>query len=199
MSLDAFMKKKFKTMGLDGEWRSHLGDAVKEGSWFIIGKSGNGKTSYATQLGKELAKYGKVAYNSIEEGDSSTLQSALARIDILEVKKRFLTLNKESYLELCARLRKPKSPDIIIIDSLQTFPYDPENTRKFSYTDFRSLLKEFPNKLFVFISKWEPSKPFVLNVKHDSNIKIIVENYYASIETTRYEGGGEMFDVWKDR
>ena len=67
-SLDAFMKMKFNSMGLEGEWLHHLGDATREGSWFIIGRSGHGKTYYALQMAKYLTNFGRVAFNSIEQG-----------------------------------------------------------------------------------------------------------------------------------
>ena len=40
----------------------------------VWGKSGNGKTSFVLQLCKELTRYGKVAYDSLEEGSSLTMQ-----------------------------------------------------------------------------------------------------------------------------
>lgn len=199
MSLDSFMKKKFKVMGFEGAWLHHLGDATKEGSWFITGKSGMGKSNYALKLAKYLSNFGRVAYNACEEADCSTLQASLNRVNMLPVGKRFLPLNQESFLELRLRLKQPKSHDIVFIDSIQTMFYDPNKTRRFSYTDYRTLIDEFPKKLFVMISKWEPSEKLVINIKHDSHIKIIVDTYYATIEATRYDNGGQAFDAWPDR
>lgn len=196
------MNMRFKSMGIEGEWYNHLGDVVKEGSWFIYGPSGNGKTHYALKLAKYLCKYGRVGYDSIEQGESATIQTAFEDVKMYEVERDFILLDKESLQELRVRLKKHKSPDILFIDSLQTFRFDVEGTRGITYTDYRRLLAEFPKKLFVFISKSKGAQPWndmANNIKFDSNIKIYVENFYANIETTRYTGGGEVMDIWPER
>lgn len=193
---------RFKSIGLQGEWLKHLGDAVKEGSWFIYGPSGNGKTHYALQLAKYLAGFGRVEYNSIEQGDSATLLAAFKRVGMIEVNSKFGLLNKESLEEFVFRLKRKKSANIVFVDSLQTLRFDRKGERGITYTDYRKLLEMFPRKLFIFISKAKGPNPWndmATNIKFDSHIKIWVENYYANIETTRYEGGGEVFDIWKDR
>jgi len=196
------MGMKFKQMGLEGEWLQHLGDAVKEGSWFICGPSGHGKTHYALQLAKYMTNFGRVAYNSIEQGESATIQTAFEHVGMADVNKKLILLDKESLEEVIYRLSLPKSPTIIFTDSLQTLRYDLKGERGITYADYRKLMAMFPKKLFIFISKAKGAGPWndmANNIKFDSHIKIWVENYYANIETTRYEGGGEVFDVWKER
>lgn len=196
------MGMRFKSMGFTGDWLYHLGDAAKEGSWFICGPSGNGKTHYALQMAKYLCNFGKVAYNSIEQGESSTMQEAFSHVGMNDVNGQFLLLDKESLQELRWRLERRKSPDIIIIDSWQTFRFDADGNRGVSYVDYRKMMAEFPRKLFVIISKAKNNQPWndtANNIKFDSHIKIWVENYFATVETTRYGQGGETFDIWEDR
>ena len=57
----------------------------KKGVWFIWGSSGNGKTSFVMQLCKQLTRFGRVAYNSLEEGDDVTMQNALIRFGMKSV------------------------------------------------------------------------------------------------------------------
>jgi len=193
---------KFKAIGLEGEWLRHLGNAVKEGSWFIYGPSGNGKTHYALQLAKYLAQFGRVTYDSVEQGESDTMRAAFEHVGMIDVNGKMELLNKESLEELIYRLKRPKSPSFIFIDSLQTLRFDRKGQRGVTYADYRQLMEMFPKKLFIFISKAKGLNPWndmALNIKYDSHIKIWVENYYANIETTRYANGGEVFDVWKDR
>lgn len=193
---------KFNPMGFEGDWLHHLGDAVKEGSWFIYGPSGNGKTHYALKLAKYLTSFGRVAYDSIEQGESATMQAAFAHVGMVDVNKRIVLLDKESLEELRYRLNKQKSPDIIIIDSLQTLRFDRYGERGINYTDYRRLMADFPGKLFIFISKCKGSQPWndlATNIKFDSHIKIWVESFFANVETTRYAGGGEMYDIWPNR
>ncbi len=196
------MNMKFKTMGFEGEWLYHLGDASKGGSWFIYGQSSNGKTYYALKMAKYLCQFGRVAYDSIEQGESSTIQTAFENLGMEDVNKNMLLLDKESLLELRHRIAKHKSPDIIFIDSLQTLRYDPEGTRGITYTDYRKLIADFPKKLFVFVSKAKGNNPWndmADNVKFDSDIKIQVVNFNAIIEGTRYKHGGNSFDIWAER
>lgn len=195
------LNMKFKSMDLQGEWLKHLGKACKMGSWFVCGKSGNGKTTYALKLAKYLTNHGRVHYVSIEQDISGTLQNSMEIAGLKGNEKNF-RLVSESYLELIKRLLQQKSPDIIFLDSLQTMRYDLEGTRGINYANYRKLIKMFPDKLFVIISKAQGAGPwdaFALNVKFDSDIKIWVENYLANIETTRYGGGGDAYDVWPGR
>ena len=64
------------------------------GCWFVWGNSGNGKTSFVMQLCKELCKYDRVAFNSLEEGTSLTVQNNLRRFGMAEV-SRHLAFIKE--------------------------------------------------------------------------------------------------------
>lgn len=56
---------------MEGRLR-HSGDP---GLLVRVGNSGNGKTSFVMQLCKELCKYDRVAFNSLEEGTSLTVRT----------------------------------------------------------------------------------------------------------------------------
>ena len=57
-----------------------------------------------------------------------------------------ILLDKENLTELRARLSKRRSPDIIVIDSVQYL-------KKFYTQTFGDLKDDFPDKLFIFISQ----------------------------------------------
>ena len=57
-----------------GKWLASIGKPELTGSWMIWGNSSNGKTSFCLQLAKYLSKFGRVAYNSLEEGMTGTIQ-----------------------------------------------------------------------------------------------------------------------------
>ncbi len=181
--------KKLITMPFDGSWRDHVGQPERTGSWLIWGPSGNGKTGYALQLAKYLTSFGRVAYNSLEEGISESLKRAV-RIHGLVGVKRIVLLDREPVAELCERLRRHKSPDIVIIDSLQ---YSGLN-----YRDYKALRDEFRRKLFIFISHAdgrEPAGRTARSMRYDANVKIYVEGYKA-YAVSRY-GGGEPYTIWQ--
>ena len=68
MSVTDMLRMKKETYPLEGVWAEAFGEPERNGVWFIWGRSGSGKTSFTMALCKELAKFGKVAYDSLEEG-----------------------------------------------------------------------------------------------------------------------------------
>ena len=52
--------KSFDVLDFDGAWLGLIGKPEVKGSWIIWGQSGNGKTRFALQLAKYLARFGKV-------------------------------------------------------------------------------------------------------------------------------------------
>jgi hypothetical protein len=184
------VSKRMRTMAFDGEWLAHVGQPERSGSWLIWGNSGNGKTRYALMLGKYLTKFGRVAYNSLEEGISESLKRAVMDTGLVGV-RRFILLDKEPIAELANRLSRRKSPDMVIIDSIQ---YSGLN-----YRDYRQLRDTFRNKLFIFISHAdgrEPAGRTARSVRYDANVKIYIEGYRA-FAASRY-GGGQTYIIWEE-
>ena len=182
--------KRLVTMPFEGEWHALMGQPERSGSWLIWGNSGNGKTSFALQLAKYLTNFGRVAYNSLEEGISESLKRSV-RLNGLVGVKRLLLLDREPINELVDRLHKPKSPNIIIIDSLQ---YSGLN-----YREYKALRDEFRSKLIVLISHADGKEPggrTARSVRFDANVKIYIEGYKA-YAVSRY-GGGEPYIIWKE-
>jgi len=184
------VSKRMLTMAFDGEWLAHVGQPERSGSWLIWGNSGNGKPRYALMLGKYLTKFGRVAYNSLEEGISESLKRAVMDTGLVGV-RRFILLDKEPIAELANRLSRRKSPDMVIIDSIQ---YSGLN-----YRDYRQLRDTFRNKLFIFISHAdgrEPAGRTARSVRYDANVKIYIEGYRA-FAASRY-GGGQTYIIWEE-
>ena len=116
--------KKRIIYDFDGVWLKGFGKIERGTRILIYGESGNGKTTFTFQLGKYLRKFGRVGYNSLELGSSL----ALSRImDEAENKNEITIYERETIEQVSERLRKHKSVDIIIIDSLQYFRDDNGN------------------------------------------------------------------------
>ena len=113
------LSMKFDTFPFEGAFKDAFSTPERRGVWFIWGDSGNGKTTFAMQLAKELCKYGRVAYDSLEEGSSLTMRNTMLRCGMMEVNRRFLLLDAEPMEQLNIRLHRQKSPDIVFIDSFQ--------------------------------------------------------------------------------
>ena len=193
------LAEQFETADFDGPFLASFGRPELRGVWLIWGDSGSGKTTFTLQLCKYLAGFRRVAYDSLEQGLSLSLQKAWERVGMAEAGSNIILLNKEDLPELRARLRKRKSPEIIVIDSLQYLD-------KFYMKQFKDLKAEFPDKLFVFISQADkagkdPDGYIAKKIRYDADIKIKVEGFKAFV-TTRYEDrdkgeGGEDFIIWE--
>lgn len=182
---------KTKTYLLDGGLDLALGEVELTGSWIVWGGSANGKTRFALQLAKALAKHVRVAYDSLEEGLSLSMQHAIEDVGFADVKRNFVLLDGESIDDLKERLRKQRSPKVVIIDSLQY--------TGLTYTEYKALRDEFRSKLFIFISHADGSNPkgaVANSVKYDAFVKVYVEGYRAYPQS-RY-GGNVPYTVWPE-
>lgn len=188
---------KFETADFDGAFLASFGRPELRGAWIIYGGSGSGKTTFVMQLSKYLTRFRRVAYDSLEQGLSLSLQKAWERVGMEEAGSKIILLSKEGLKELTQRLRKKHSPDVIVIDSVHYL-------RRFNMDQYQTLRDEFPHKLFIFISHEKGGQPkgtMAQNIRYDSDIKIRVEGYKAFV-TTRYEvaelgEGGADFVIWE--
>lgn len=177
---------KFKTLKFDGEWAEAIGSPEMTGTWFIYGPPKNGKTSFAMKLVKYLTKFRRVAYNSVEEGLSLTIQMAMDRVQMSQVGSKVILLEKETTEELVTRLDKKKSPDIIVIDSVQFM--------ELKFSEYKMLKERYPNKLFIYISHVEGKTPDGSTAKRiwrDANVIFRIEGFKA-FTTSRYGGEGDI-------
>jgi len=190
VSVHQLLKKKFEIMPFTGVWFDTFGKPELSGSWIFWGNSGNGKTRFVLQLAKYLSQFGKVVYNTLEEGARLSMQKAVRETNMLEVAKVFQILNKENMDDLRERLSKQKSPRIIIIDSIQ---YTELNKKT-----YKKLISDFPKKLFIFISHAEGKHPdgrLAKSVRYDADIKGFIEGY--KLTATSRLGGGKEYIIWQ--
>lgn len=181
----------FNELPFEGDFAELVGEPEISGSWLIWGESGNGKTRFALQLCKYLAQFCRVAYNSMEEGASKSMKKAFREVGMNEVKRRVILLDNEPINELRERLVKRRSPDVVVLDSVQ---YSGMN-----YRDYRALRSQFSDKLFILISHADGKNPAgrtAKSIRYDAFVKIRVEGYRA-FALSRY-GGGKPFTIWDE-
>lgn len=192
LSIVDLMRKNREVYAFEGALREAFGQPEQNGVWFIWGRSGNGKTSFVLQLCKELTRYGKVAYDSLEEGDSLTMQNALMRVGMGDVGRRFILLN-ESLKELDTRLKRRRSPDIVVVDSFQYAHIDLKQYEEF--------IDQHKNKLIIFVSQADGLKPWgrtAQSAMYSASLKIWVEGYRA-ISKGRYRGNLGYYTIWAEK
>lgn len=186
------LRMKKKELSFTGDWFDAFGTPEQSGVWFVWGNSGNGKTSFIMQLCRELSRFGKVALNALEEGQSKTVKDAIRRfgMDDLDGKMLFLC---EPIDDLAERLSRRRSPDFVIIDSFQY--------SQLNYRQYIKLKEANRNKLLIFVSHADGKQPAgraARSVMYDSDLKIYIEGYRA-MSKGRYIGEKGSIDVWKEK
>ena len=174
----------------EGKWLDAIGCPELTGSWILWGNSSNGKTSLALQIAKYMSQFGRVDYNSLEEGLSLSMQQAIMQVGMSDIGSGFYLLDKEPIKDLAKRLYKRRSANVVIIDSLQY--------AGISYQEYKHLMSEFRNKLFIFVSDADGAHPkgnVGKSIRYDANVKMFVENFHT-FPQSRY-GGGEPLIVWQ--
>jgi len=194
LSVSQVLAGKRNIIGFDGVWRQTFGDPELAGTWIIWGQSFNGKTSFTLQLCKYLCQFGKVLYNSLEEGAGRSMQIALERCRMEEVTRKFIILESEPMQEFIERLRQKKSPNIIVIDSVQY--------ADINYKEYKELKRLFPHKLIIFISHAEGKLPegrLANKIRYDAMCKIRIEGYRAFINSRFSENNDEnnFITIWE--
>ena len=241
LSVSDVLNYRPRTMEFEGRWYDSFGCPEIRGCWLIWGSSGSGKTRFALQLCKYLTKFGRVAYDSLEEGLSATMQAAFEDEGMLQAKRKFIFLDREpvtvphfwsaafkrkvvDYLQrfafddkssrsiaevldllerykpvkksdeitcLIDRLERRKSPDIIVIDSLQYSTLNMVTTK--------DLTTSFPNKLFIFISHADGQNPAGRSAKsvlYDADLKLRVVGRAIPEPISRFKRGRcERFEI----
>ncbi|EMY3483767.1 hypothetical protein FPG87_12540 [Flavobacterium psychrophilum] len=177
-------KVTFKSIKIDNDWKPHLGEPQLGNShWLIYGKPGQGKTSYALQVVKQLCANGqKVHYNTLEEGTKKSFKMALNRNNMKSANG--FNYQKESLAELKERLKRKRQPKIIVIDSVQYFFRGLQEKHYFEF------IEQFENTTFIWISGADGKKPrgkVAEAIEYDADIIVSIENYMATIEKNRFE------------
>ena len=185
--------KKWKTLSWDEKWSKPFGFPADNASWFISGASASGKSSFVMQLGKELCKYGTVLYMRYEEKVNQSFQRRMGYLKMNEVQGKFRVVPGSSLDELVERLRKPKSPKFVVIDSFQVAPWD--------YPDAVELMERFPKKCFIWISQEKKSQPMgggAVRLKYICDMKVRVVGYKAYCQGRAIGEAGSYYVVWED-
>ena len=190
-------KATFDVADFEGSWLASFGRPELKGTWTIFGTSGSGKTTFALMLCKYLSQFRRTMYDSLEQGLSRSMQIAWDRVGMSEAGRGIVFGNMIQLEDLKEKLSRPKSPQIVLIDSITAI-------QGFHKSDYAELVKAFPQKLFIFIAHEKNRKAHPAVAEHIrclSDVKIHVEGYRAFV-TSRFEDaeageGGEDFTIWE--
>jgi hypothetical protein len=191
ISVSHFLSTNKKVIELEGEFENSFGRPEVGIPWIILAEVGSGKTTFTSMLIKYLSKFGKVYYDSIEEGDGESLKLAWSKVGMIEAARRVLLLDRENIEELILRLKKKRKPKFVVLDSIQ----HSDLTRQ-SYLELRNT---FPTITFIFISHMDGRRPegnLAKFIYQDSGVKILLKGFVA-FPKSRF-GGNAPFIVWPE-
>jgi hypothetical protein len=185
---------RIKELPLSGRWELAFGHPGINETWFVTGQSASGKSSFVMQLAKMLCEFGTVLYLSLEEGVGKSFQNRMELFDMKDVQGRFRVILDSGIDELRDRLRKPKSPSFIIVDSFQYTGWD--------YMETKELVDAFPRKSFIFVSQEDKGRPLgkaAVRLKYMSGVKIRTVGFRAFCQG-RYIGSEESYyTIWSEK
>ncbi len=192
------IEARFERAAFEGDWLKSIGRPELRGSWIIWGGSGSGKTTFTLMLAKYLSGFRRVAYDSLEQGLSASLQVAWRRVEMADAGPNIILLEREHLNELRGRLKKRWAPKVVVVDSVQYLA-------NFRMSDYVKLMQEYRDVLWIWIAHEDSGKPagrIANQIRYDSDVKIYIEGYKAFV-TTRYEDnelgeGGVEYVIWPE-
>ncbi len=158
----------------------------------IQGPSGHGKSEYLLQLMKMLATvYGKVNYNNVEQGKSASLQEAILRNNMNEVKGKIMICDKTkvTFDKWFKSLENKSSGQIIALDSIDYM--------ELTIKQFKQLHERFKHKAIILVCWDDPMDTHSKKIKYMMDLKVEVKNYKAKMRS-RY-GGNKPFVIWDQK
>ena len=112
------INKAYPSLAFEGEWKEVFGCPSDPFTMLVYGLPKNGKTNFMMKFSKYLTQFGKVWYNSIEEGDCLTIKEAFirCRMDELEPGK-FMMGDRYFFQDMVEYLKGRNKGKFVIIDS----------------------------------------------------------------------------------
>lgn len=189
-----FINKNFDTYDIEGEWLDSFGHIEKNFKMSVTGESGGGKTELVVKFVKNLClKFNvKADYFSHEQGHSKSLQAAIVRNNMEEVKGKVMFIKDATFDEVVERLKRRASAKIVVIDSQD---YCDLTTKQ-----YKLLVKLFPRKSFIVISwanKDKPKNQASKDIEYMSCIKVFVKDGKA-FPRSRF-GGNMPFVIFEKK
>jgi hypothetical protein len=190
-SVKQVITKKRKIYEFDDRFKDSFGNPEKNAIWFVWGQSGNGKTRLVLEICKYLTRFGKVDYNSLEEGHGESFARALRDASMIDVEGKFRLIDVMPFNDFVDRLSGKKTADFGVIDSVQYAGFD--------YDRYKEVKKLLRKKSLLFISHATGNYPkgsCADSIRYDAGIKIHVIGFVAYVQS-RY-GGNKPFVIWEE-
>ncbi len=191
-SVNDILNWKFERSQMPEAWEKHLGNIDSRFIMYVDGEPGNGKTEYVMQMVKMLTNHiGKTRLNNVEQGKHTQIKASVLRNDL----KNSVPVGKfqydmvRDYEAFKAKIKRPNSGKVIIIDSISYWPL--------SLAQIQELIDTFKTKSFVFVAY---KSAFTRNqaIIHNCDIKVRIEKFVAEVTGSRF-GGNENYYIWPEQ
>lgn len=186
-------EQKWKNLPWGQKWSVPFGEPQMTETWFVVGPSASGKSSFVMQLAKVLCTFGNVLYVSYEEGVNKSFQERMERFKMSDVQGKFRVVTEDTLAELTERLAKKRSAKFVIIDSFQYAGW--------TYEEAKALVDRFKNKSFIFVSqeyKGQPMGKPATRLRYMAGMKVRVAGYKAYCQGRFTGDPGSFFTVWEE-
>lgn len=190
-SVNDILNWKFEKSQMPEAWEKHLGNIDSRFIIYVDGEPGNGKTEYIMQMVKMLTNsIGKTRLNNVEQGKHTQIKASVLRNDL----KNSVPVGKfqydmvRDYEAFKAKIKRPNSGKVIIIDSISYWPL--------SLAQIQELIDTFKTKSFVFVaykSAFTRNQP----IMHNCDIKVRIEKFVA--ESSGRFGGNDKYYIWPEK
>ncbi|MDD2633962.1 MAG: bifunctional adenosylcobinamide kinase/adenosylcobinamide-phosphate guanylyltransferase [Bacteroidales bacterium] len=193
LNLSTIYSKKFTTIELKGIFGDVFGTPEDAGAWLVFGSEKNGKTWFALKLAAALSETKRTLYISGEEGLGKDFVENCKRAKLSADNRNLHFSEYIDIVELQDKLNKRRSPEVVVIDNVTVYKDD------LAYGNFRRLIKNYPNKLFIFLAHEERNEPYTATAKlirKLSKVIIHIVGLKANI-SGRVPGGSLIIDEEK--
>jgi predicted ATP-dependent serine protease len=196
-SINELKTAEFKTYDFSEKWRIALGVPEHGFNMIIWGKSGSGKSTFVLSLCKELLRFGKVYYNSLEQGKSGSLQNNCKVAGLFDldgdVKMMF---GVDSFTEMIEKIQKNHAR-FIVIDSIN---YLGKNGMTYQqYKQMKEFCKKYRKSLILIshASGDHPKGNYAKQIRYDVDIKVQTKNFKAFADS-RY-GATKPYTIFEKK
>ncbi len=169
-SIKALKEKKFHTLALNPFYTKLMGSPERKFIAICYGESGSGKSVFLLQFADYFANnFGKVLYNSHEEGANQTIQDRINNFNI-ESSKLFVA-DSLAFDDMCEKIER-NYYRLVIIDSVKYMG--------FTFSQLKELRIRFAKRhlsvIMVDFGKAKGNPQSGVDLLHASDVKMFFKN-----------------------
>jgi len=167
----------FVKYDLSPEWKQTIGPIGEGVSMIVWGESGSGKTTFCLKLALELSRFGKVYYNSMEQGKSDGFKEGLQRLNFYNVPASKVSFGNRDTWEECLLKIRNNGARFVILDSIDYLHFTSE--------EFKALTERYKKRTFIVISHGDakPKSGPADDIRYFVDVKIRIKEGVATADS----------------